>query len=50
MDALLYVDGQQVAAANDPALYSGLMGFFVQTFSQAPAEVRWKDLLVTALP
>ena len=47
---VLYVDGQQVAVANDPALPSGLVGFSVQTFGHVPAEVRWKDVLVTALP
>jgi hypothetical protein len=47
---VLYVDGQQVAAASDPAIQTGLIGFFVQTFYQAPAEVRFKDLIVTQLP
>jgi hypothetical protein len=47
---VLYVDGQQVAAAKDPTLRSGLIGFSVQTVAQTPAEVRFKDLIVTALP
>ncbi len=47
---VLYVDGQQVAVAHDPTLPGGLVGFSVATFGHAPAEVRWKDMLVTRLP
>jgi hypothetical protein len=47
---VLSVDGQQIAAAKDPTLQAGLIGLTVQTFLQVPAEVRFKDLVVTALP
>jgi hypothetical protein len=45
----LTVDGSQVAAVNDSTYSSGQIGLFVRTFDKAPAEVRFDDLIVTAL-
>jgi len=39
-----------VARATDTEYPSGIVGLMAQTFSKAPAEVRFDDLVVTALP
>jgi serine/threonine-protein kinase len=47
---VLYVNGLEVARANDTDYPSGTVGLMAQTFSEAPAEVRFDDLVVTAMP
>jgi hypothetical protein len=46
----LYADGQQVATANDTTYKNGLIGLFLVGFNDVPAEARFTDLVVTALP
>ncbi|MEP7356150.1 MAG: protein kinase, partial [Anaerolineales bacterium] len=46
----LYADGALVATANDTTFSSGVVGLFVRSFYEAPAEVRFDDLAVRALP
>jgi|SRR5579859_510073 len=45
----LYVEGQRIATANDTAYSSGRIGVFVQTGVGAPAEVQYRNVIVTAL-
>jgi serine/threonine protein kinase len=47
---VLYVNGLEVARASDTDYPSGTVGLMAQTFKVAPAEVRFDDLVVTALP
>jgi len=46
----LSVNGLEVARANDTDYPSGTVGLMAQSFNKAPAEVRFDDLVVTALP
>jgi hypothetical protein len=46
----LFVNGVEVARANDTDYPSGVIGLMAQTFNDQPAEVRFDDLVVTALP
>jgi hypothetical protein len=45
----LYADGRELASVHDATFTSGQLGLFVRSFDQAPAEVRFDDLIVTAL-
>jgi len=45
----LYADGLQVASAHDSTYTSGEIGLIVRSFDQLPVEVRFDDLIVTAL-
>ncbi len=45
----LYADGLEVATAKDTTYTSGTVGLFVQTGTGAPAELRYQNLVVTAL-
>ena len=45
----VYANGQLVGSAQDTTYQTGRVGLFVRTFDQAPAEVRFSDLIVTAL-
>jgi hypothetical protein len=47
---ILRVDGVEVASANDTSFPSGAVGLLARTFDVTPAEVRYDNLLVTALP
>lgn len=47
---VLYADGHEVASVDDSTYTSGEIGLIVRTFDKAPAEVRFGDLIVTALP
>lgn len=45
----VYANGHLVASVQDTAYTSGQIGLFVRTFDKAPAEVRFSNLIVTAL-
>lgn len=46
----LYVDGTQIASASDSDLSQGDVGLFAWTADGASSEIRFDDLVVTALP
>ena len=46
----LYVDGVQIASVNDSDFSQGDVGLFAWTADQANSEIRFDDLVVTALP
>jgi len=46
----LYVDGRRVASVNDSTLTAGTVGLFAAAFAEQPVEIRFDDLVVTALP
>ena len=46
----LYVDGTQIASASDSDFSQGDVGLFAWTAQEANSEIRFDDLVVTALP
>ncbi len=47
-DIVLYLDGDQIDSASDDTYSSGDIGLFAWTGSDAPAEIHYDDLVVTA--
>ena len=47
-DITLYLDGDQIDSASDDTYSSGDIGLFAWTGSDAPAEIHYDDLVVTA--
>ena len=46
----LYVNGKQVASLVESTFTVGTVGLFAQAFAEQPVEIRFDDLVVTALP
>jgi len=47
-DFVLYINGQEVGRASDPAIREGVLGLGVGSLEDGPAEGRFRDLVVSS--